>query len=125
MYYRQMNEDFRETVKEIEANPACRKMTLANYLSLPLARIAAYIDKLKKLEEFTHDRARFLVRKQWRLLSKVTMIRSRKLNPYFIEKCCCKSVFLLKIYIGTRTFNPYSAGIDFSRQNLTSIDVIF
>ena len=22
-------------------------------------------------------------------------------------------------------FNPYSAGIDFSRQNLTSVDVIF
>ena len=32
---------------------------------------------------------------------------------------------MLRQYIYSLTFNPYSAGIDFSRQNLTSVDVRF
>ena len=45
-------------------------------------------------------------------------------TPYALEVWIIAAMYI-SVWIEMCLFNPYSAGIDFSRQNLTSVDVRF
>ena len=61
-------------------------------------------------------------------ISPIQMKRNlrKELTKTFMMKYNCKiTIWYIGLYKIIQLFNPYSAGTDFSRQNLTSIDVRF